>query len=884
MHTLWQNLSPETTVVITPNNRLALELREQYDNKQKEMGKTTWQSVLIMPLASWLLHISNNSANKQVILLNANQELFIWQQIITTSNYNNGLTDLSWLAQNAKQAWDLLHKWQLPFSQLANFDIEITAAFLEWSEKFKSYCEEKGFFDTARLPNLLIQNLKEKSLDIQLKTWVLVGFDQIPPQIKTFLTTFTEHGYQVNFIDPNQKNVLDAKYIGCIDNTEEILTMARWARAIWVNNPQCNIGCIAPKLNLLRDQIERIFSEVFPEKNTFNISLGKPLTSFPIIQTALKLIHLSFSNTISLTNALDLLRTPFIAGAETEIFTRAQCEKTLRSTKQLKFTRTKFLGYVGENAILINALEKTFAITTSHRQKSYLPSQWVPIFFALLQACGWPGERNLSSTEYQLVQRLQELLQEFTTLDLVSSNLSFSEARELLTLQLHKTIFQPEHKPTPINILGVLEAAGLNFDHLWLLGMDQGTWPSAPKPNPLLPVQLQKKYNLPHASAEQELEFAKTLTARFLRSSDTIVCSYVTSADERELKISPLLANIKEIKNEELDLSPFISRLEKIYAARDLETYIADQAPPVFTENTFIDKKTTKLRGGSKILKLQALCPFRAFVECRLGAEKLDEPQLGLSKIDRGTLIHAILEKIWQTLNGEQKQLCQLDDPALEQLISTKTLESLTALQLPTTQENKNLLQLEETCLQKLLQNWLKSEKQRPPFLITNTEQSTNIELGNMQLTLRLDRIDRLADGSLVIIDYKTGKNLTNYKDWFNERPEDPQLPLYCITAQEPISGLIFAHVNLHKMGFSGITANSQEIDGVKSLDQLPKRDCDLAPTADWNEMRNIWRNTLEKLAEDFLSGQAQVDPKNKEKTCERCGLRTLCRVENFII
>ena len=882
MTTLWQNFSPATTVIITPNNRLALELREQYDKTQKNLGKTTWQSALIMPLTSWLLHLFQNSEAKQLILLNANQELLIWQQIITASSYNNGLTDINWLAQNAKQAWDLMHKWQVPFSELDNFDLEITTAFHEWSEKFQSYCEEKGFLDTARLPNLLGQNLQEKSLDMPLKTWILVGFDQIPSQIKTFLTIFTEHGYQIKFIDPNQKTALDPKYLGCIDETEEILTMARWARALWLNDPQCNIGCIAPKLNLLRDQIERIFSEVFPEKNTFNISLGKPLSSFPIIQTALKLIQISFSNTISLTTALDLLRTPFIAGAETEMFTRAECEKPLRSTKQLKFTRTGFLRYANKNVIFINALEKTFAISALHRQKSYSPSHWTPIFFALLQACGWPGERSLSSTEYQLVQRWQKSLEEFTTLDLVSGDLSFSEAREMLTLQVQKTIFQPEHKTTPVNILGGLEAAGLNFDHLWLLGMDQNIWPPTPKPNPLLPIQLQKKYNLPHASSEQELEFAKTLTARFLRSTNTIICSYVTCADERELKISPLLANLKELKNEELDLSPFISSLEKIYAARNLETYTAEhQAPPVFTENSSNDPKTIKLRGGSKILKLQALCPFRAFAECRLGAEELDEPQLGLSKIDRGTLIHAILEKIWQTLNGEQRQLCELDNTALKQLITTKARESLTELQLPPTEENKNLLQLEESCLKKLLQNWLELEKQRPPFLVTSTEQSANIEIKGVQLNLRLDRIDRLDDGSLVIIDYKTGKNLTNYKDWFDERPEDPQLPLYCITASEPVNGLIFAHVNLNKMGFSGITAIPEEIDGLKSLDQLPKRDHDLASTTDWSEMRRIWRHTLEKLTEDFLSGQAQVEPKNAEKTCERCGLKVLCRVKS---
>jgi hypothetical protein len=32
-------------------------------------------------------------------------------------------------------------------------------------------------------------------------------------------------------------------------------------------------------------------------------------------------------------------------------------------------------------------------------------------------------------------------------------------------------------------------------------------------------------------------------------------------------------------------------------------------------------------------------------------------------------------------------------------------------------------------------------------------------------------------------------------------------------------------------------------------------------------------------LAQDFLDGKADVDPRDPPKTCERCGLQTLCRI-----
>jgi hypothetical protein len=40
------------------------------------------------------------------------------------------------------------------------------------------------------------------------------------------------------------------------------------------------------------------------------------------------------------------------------------------------------------------------------------------------------------------------------------------------------------------------------------------------------------------------------------------------------------------------------------------------------------------------------------------------------------------------------------------------------------------------------------------------------------------------------------------------------------------------------------------------------------------------WREAIEQLAKDFLAGRAEVDPRDYPKTCERCGLQTLCRIQ----
>jgi hypothetical protein len=40
------------------------------------------------------------------------------------------------------------------------------------------------------------------------------------------------------------------------------------------------------------------------------------------------------------------------------------------------------------------------------------------------------------------------------------------------------------------------------------------------------------------------------------------------------------------------------------------------------------------------------------------------------------------------------------------------------------------------------------------------------------------------------------------------------------------------------------------------------------------------WRRVLERLAEDFRAGKAEVDP--KAGACDNCGVRAFCRIREF--
>ena len=78
-------------------------------------------------------------------------------------------------------------------------------------------------------------------------------------------------------------------------------------------------------------------------------------------------------------------------------------------------------------------------------------------------------------------------------------------------------------------------------------------------------------------------------------------------------------------------------------------------------------------------------------------------------------------------------------------------------------------------------------------FSVLEQEDSHVLTLGSLSLTLRPDRIDTLADGRRLVIDYKTGA--VQRKSWLGERPADPQLPLYTLL-DDTVAGLAFGRVH----------------------------------------------------------------------------------------
>jgi ATP-dependent helicase/nuclease subunit B len=149
--------------------------------------------------------------------------------------------------------------------------------------------------------------------------------------------------------------------------------------------------------------------------------------------------------------------------------------------------------------------------------------EWARTALELLDVIGFPGERTLDSGEHQVLQKLHETVAAFATLDRVAGRMRFGEALERLSRMARETLFQPEAPDVPVQILGVLESAGMQFDHLWVSGLTDEAWPLAARPTPLIPVALQRSAGVPEASPAAALELDARITRGWLCAAAEVI-------------------------------------------------------------------------------------------------------------------------------------------------------------------------------------------------------------------------------------------------------------------------------------------------------------------------------------------------------------------------
>jgi probable DNA repair protein len=852
--------------VVTANKRLARNLMLAYSRRQRAAGHRAWPTPDILPWDAWIerfwpISLAAGGIAAERMLLGAQQESALWQRLVAESDARPFPGGEAGLARLARAAWRQSQDWRVGQAEIASTaDSAATAAFAGWVARYLEQCAQLGAVDRGMLAALLAAEIQQGAIRTAGHAHLL-GFDDWTPAQRHFLGVLGKAGWDLREQPAPQARGGTVVQIACQDPREEIDRAARWARRRLEVDPAALVAVVVPDLAERVAEVRRGFLEVFApdwrlatgSQPVVNFSYGQPLASVGLVHAALLVLR-TLSGRLDYRDAGQLLRTPYLPGGSNEAGARATLDLTVRELPGTRVAIHRLCEDAEPRAPVLAVRLRSLLEVTRAMPRRQSAAGWADTFVEALRAAGWPGDRGPDSDEHQALLAWQTELQALRSCDHVLPPLTYDEALGLLESLASDHVFQPAGPPYGVQVMGILEAIGQRFDSLWICGVTSEEWPPKARPSPMLSLDLQRRARMPGSSAPLVRERAERLLRWLENSAAEVVLSWPASRGDEPMASSPLTDHVAVRVAADLALWDKPGRHQSLLAARATELLEEDPVPPV--------DPALRLRGGAALLETQARCPARAFLEFRLGARELRQPVTGLDAGLRGSIAHAVLQEFYRRI-ADQRQLLLLSDAErsglLTELIEAQLRRSVPLEELPL----RAIAAEEQQRLHGLLTAFLASERERQSFSVLDTERVLSMPetpgpLQRLNLTLRADRIDTLADGSRLIVDYKTSFTPPALKDLWGERPGAAQLLLYAIAGGA--DAVAFVQLNAAGVRWIGVGEGNWGLAGL-----VPPARLTGGTHGDWPALLAAWRDALGRLAEEFLRGDFRVDLRHPE-------------------
>jgi ATP-dependent helicase/nuclease subunit B len=307
------------------------------------------------------------------------------------------------------------------------------------------------------------------------------------------------------------------------------------------------------------------------------------------------------------------------------------------------------------------------------------------------------------------------------------------DAVPLLRLLLDERAVRPPYGGHPrIFIWGLLEARLQRADLLVLGGLNEGVWPGLPTPDPWLPPKVRATLGMP------TLEFRIGLAAHDFASALGAPEVLITRA--RRDSRSPTVASRFLLRLEAISGGlPRDLVLERIVRALD------DPGPPTPVGRPAPSPPAEQRPEKISVTAVDRLKadPFAFYASAILNLRDIDPVDADHTAAWKGTAVHEVLQ---QWLDHDECDPDKLRSRAERLLADDAIHPMLRALWAPRLLEAIDwMADLERS----------NREAGRKPL---RAEITGEAPLAGILVHGRADRLDRLADGGVAIIDYKTGK------------------------------------------------------------------------------------------------------------------------------
>ena len=232
----------------------------------------------------------------------------------------------------------LLTEWRLKLS--SDHLTEETQQFIQWREQFQSLCKQADVLEAVRYElwqiNCIERDAGQLPAEIQL-----AGFDRLHPNIKRLIDALEKRGVTVSMHPITLDAPKQLSHIQMNDQEDECRAAVAWASHQLAQNPNSKIAIVVPELEALRTKLSHLLDDAFHPLSAapafsdiprcYDFTLGVPLSTLPIITTALDLLRFAWQKqAIPQSDITALLQSPYWSAHQQESDARANHDARMR--------------------------------------------------------------------------------------------------------------------------------------------------------------------------------------------------------------------------------------------------------------------------------------------------------------------------------------------------------------------------------------------------------------------------------------------------------------------------------------------------------------------------------------------------------------------------
>lgn len=373
-------------------------------------------------------------------------------------------------------------------------------------------------------------------------------------------------------------------------------------------------------------------------------------------------------------------------------------------------------------------------------------------------------EKSLAENALQTVDQLREIFKKF-------GEISIQAAIRIIKRQIHQISTPLKGDPIQdIQIMGVLETRNLNFDHIILLGMNEGIMPSTRNPHSLIPFHIRKAFGMP--VLENQNGLSAYLFYRLLLNKPDLSVVFNSQISESSSGVLSRFLHQLEFETQ----TQIVSRkvvLGGNNGADDLGVPLNQSVLKPIPKtgkvwealSAFLNQNGRRLSASAFTAYLQS--PLYFFIKYIAGVNEEPQVTTGLEKNIVGTLVHKIMELFYESHLKKQATLKPEDYANLEGKLNELSRKAFIQINLHEPNGARDEMSLE--IAKRYAHEFLSFDKNtKKEFKIEELENEEDYcldfpieiqgEMSSVKLRGIIDRVD-FHEGYYHIIDYKTGKD-----------------------------------------------------------------------------------------------------------------------------